>query len=191
MLAAITHVVVDRWPHEPLSVLQLVPVATAVVAAVAAAISWRAVRQARKIWERSLLPVLNPLFDEDGLTLTLIVGNVSKTLAGNAGWAVLWGSRRAEGHVGSRYLRPDAYDRVPSVLTIRQGIDDVDGVAGPVGIVWCRRPDAQLHVWSTGGQSWVLKGKDVRGKYPVDLLTRLIDNDAATAIRESAATGML
>ena len=137
------------------------------------------VLQARKIAQRSLLPVLTPFFRPDGSALALDVGNASKTVAVAPGWAVVWSDRRAEGKFSTGFVKPDDVVRVSSVMTIRAGIDELNGDRRPIALVWCRDAGRDVHLWSSEGGHWLMSAKKVRGKRPVDLLASLVDPAAS------------
>jgi hypothetical protein len=126
LLLAVTHVVIDKAPASGAGVLDWLPAVTAAIAAFSACLSLAAVRQARKIWEHSLLPVLSPAIYRDGTVVKLSVVNTSKTVAAGAGWAILWGDRRSDAHLPHRVVAPDAVADPIAVMDFRENIDDLE-----------------------------------------------------------------
>jgi len=174
LLAAVTHVVVDKLPSSGNEWLTYVPTVAAAIGLAAAVASWRAVIQARQIWQQSLLPVLMPLLEAEGSQLRLRVMNVSKMPAVDAGWAALWDPWRNEGHLPQRSLKVDA-DAALIDDVMPADIGDIDAEPPPVAIVWCRDLRGDLHVWTTAQQHTVLKRRTIEGWDAVRLLETILE----------------
>jgi hypothetical protein len=181
LLLAVTHVVIDDAPSPGTNLLTWVPVVTAVVAAVSAGLSWKAVNQAKDIWQRSLLPVLAPSLSATDKQLVLSVANTSKTIAAGAGWAVLWGDRRNEGHLPDRAVAPDTVVGGIELMEIREGMDDADALPGPVAVAWCRDSQCHLHFWDSTQRHRTIKKDKATALKPADLLARVRSDKAHEA----------
>lgn len=184
--AAAVHVVVDQLPSQDKGFLDYLPAITACIAAISAGLSGLAVWQARKIWQGSLLPVLSPTVEIKAGSLMVHVANVSKTLAPEAGWAVLWGDRTSEGRLHA--VGPDASPEVSGYLKVRVGTDDKEGAPKPVAIAWCRDRDGNFLVWTSDGRHSELKPTAVKGKKPADLLAIVLEEDVSEATDGTPAT---
>ena len=171
-IAAAIHVVVDKGPPGN-PILLWLPAATAVISLAATLAAWFAVKQARRIWQASLEPVLVPMLDQGSDAISLRVLNVSDTVAADAGWAVLWSNRRNEGRLPDRSL-PGGGDTGPFEVIDVRGTDADEGHPA-IAIVWCRDRRGDVFVWSTDGTTKDYERKTARGKRPADLLADVLE----------------
>ena len=171
-IAAAIHVVVDKGPPGN-PILLWLPAATAVISLAATLAAGFAVKQARRIWQASLEPVLVPMLDQGSDAISLRVLNVSDTVAADAGWAVLWSNRRNEGRLPARSL-PGGGDTGPFEVIDVRGTDADEGHPA-IAIVWCRDRRGDVFVWSTDGTTKDYERKTARGKRPADLLADVLE----------------
>lgn len=174
--------------------LDWLPALTAAIAALSAYLSLRSVRQAREIWEHSLLPVLSPWVYKDGTKLRLSVVNRSKTVAAGAGWAVLWADRRNDGHLPDRVALPDTVVGPEKPVMDFRDADRLDGPKPPLAIVWCRDRYGDLHVWDTRQEHTHLTKAQSTAITPADLLMRLASRksvETATHCGDEGVSGYI
>lgn len=185
LLLAVTHVVIDKAPPSARDLLDWLPLLATTIAAASACLSLASVRQAKKIWEHSLLPVLSSRIVRDGTEWKLSIVNRSKTVAAGAGWAVFWDGRRNDGYVEQGAVAPDEVVPPIRLMDFVEG-DDPDASPGPVVIVWCRDVKGDLHFWDTGQQHTHLKRNEAAELTPTKLLTRYREKKS---VENAAYTG--
>ncbi len=124
-----------------------VPVASAAIAASAALASWRAVRQASRVWHAGLLPDLLPTVTLAGGIVSLSVENAGGGPARFASFAVV-----AEGHFAEGSLSQTGYLRAGDGVVVRTDVPlSGEGFGDVQGAVFCEDRFGRQHAWSFDG----------------------------------------
>jgi hypothetical protein len=117
-------------------------VASAGLAAIAAAASWATVWQAQRNWRVQQRPRLHASWVEQDDRVQLIITNLGGGYATQASFIVVSGNELCVGDIPPFALAPHAQVTLNTKLTPRGGGHDVSGV------IFCISPDGFWDVWS-------------------------------------------